>query len=216
MKFRGSDVNMGTSARPAARGSRHGGGGNNTQITKMLLVVSTIFLVLNFPSHAFRVHNFVMELIHSNWQPSYRIAQLQKILVLIYYLNFSVNFMLYSLCGYNFRAALKKLFVTSRCWRMRSTLEREPSCPAYTCSSQMEPLHGERSNNPHARAYKLRSSGGMSSTRTVRAPSPQGDKARIEVRPRRDKAPPIAAWENGDAVLMKTPDDVEIQPPKMS
>jgi hypothetical protein len=80
------------------------------QITQMLLVVSTTFLVLNLPSHAFRVHHFVVGLLHKQFSPSQTYADCQMIFQYVYYLNFATNFFLYSLCGRNFRRAL-----TARC-----------------------------------------------------------------------------------------------------
>ena len=76
------------------------------KITKLLLVVSTVFLLLNLPSHAIRVYSFFMENIQSSWKPSYSLLLWQQIFTIIYYCNFSVNFFLYSLCGKNFRKAL--------------------------------------------------------------------------------------------------------------
>ena len=76
------------------------------KITKLLLVVSTVFLLLNLPSHAIRVYFFFMGYFKDSWEPSNSLVLWQQIFTIIYYCNFSVNFFLYSLCGKNFRKAL--------------------------------------------------------------------------------------------------------------
>ena len=81
------------------------------RITKMLLVVSFSFLLLNVPGHAIRINAFIRTLMDSTYQPSFIYRELQILFLYIYYLNFSINFILYSLCGKNFRVALQSLFV---------------------------------------------------------------------------------------------------------
>ena len=81
------------------------------RVTRMLLVVSFTFLLLNVPGHAIRIDVFVRTLLDSNYRPSFIYRQLQIVFLYIYYFNFSINFILYSLCGKNFRAALNNLLV---------------------------------------------------------------------------------------------------------
>ncbi len=76
------------------------------RVTKMLLVVSTIFLLLNLPAHSIRIYFFIVSLIDPSYKPLQNIASLQKLFTYLYYINFSINFFLYSLCGNNFRKAL--------------------------------------------------------------------------------------------------------------
>ena len=76
------------------------------KITKLLLIVSTVFLLLNLPSHAIRVYYFLMSNFTASWKPSYSLVLWQQFFTIIYYCNFSVNFFLCSLCGKNFRKAL--------------------------------------------------------------------------------------------------------------
>ena len=79
------------------------------RVTKMLLVVSTIFLLLNMPSHTIRIYFFIAAIINPNYSPPTIMLSLQKLFAYIYYINFSINFFLYSLCGNNFRKALWQL-----------------------------------------------------------------------------------------------------------
>ena len=78
------------------------------RVTKALLIVSTVFILLNLPSHAFRVQAFVLML--SNGAVSVSAYKLQELLQFAYYLSFSGNFFLYMAFSRNFRRALIRLF----------------------------------------------------------------------------------------------------------
>ena len=88
--------------------SQQSAAGQN-RVTKMLLVVNTIFLLLNLPSHTIRIYFFIAAIVNPNYNPPTIMLSLQKLFVYIYYVNFSINFFLYSLCGNNFRKALSQL-----------------------------------------------------------------------------------------------------------
>lgn len=79
------------------------------KITKMLLIVSSIFLILNLPSHAIRIYTFFVTLISPSYVIPRRVALWQQAFTMVYYCNFVINFFLYSLCGKNFRKALCRL-----------------------------------------------------------------------------------------------------------
>ena len=79
------------------------------KITKMLLVVSTIFLILNLPSHSVRVYAFLVNFVSSPYRPPLIMVLLQQAFNMTYNLNFAINIFLYSFCGKNFRAALWRL-----------------------------------------------------------------------------------------------------------
>ncbi|XP_013408815.1 thyrotropin-releasing hormone receptor [Lingula anatina] len=80
------------------------------KITKMLLVVSTVFLFLNLPSHGIRIYVLIMLYAnggqHSGTQMEY---VLQYVFQFLYYINFAVNFFLYCITGRNFRRAFGRL-----------------------------------------------------------------------------------------------------------
>lgn len=109
---------------------------SQVKVTKMLLVVSTMFVVLNLPSHAIRVYNTLQRFINPAYLTSRALLQAQSVSNFIYYCNFSVNFFLYSMCGRNFRNALSTLILKLKrnvvqCYRNRlpyccqpTTLER--------------------------------------------------------------------------------------------
>ena len=80
--------------------------------TKMLVTVSTIFVILNTPNHAVRMYITLIGLFSKDGSGSIPpwLVHWQHLFNFIYYINFSINLFLYSLCGQNFRFALKSLF----------------------------------------------------------------------------------------------------------
>ena len=78
----------------------------DAQVTKLLLVVSVVFLLSNTPSHAVRVYLFAMSLLHTNYKPGYPILMTQNILHYLFYANFAANFLLYNASGRTFRRAM--------------------------------------------------------------------------------------------------------------
>ena len=87
--------------------------GSNYQIkaTRMLLIVSTVFLVCNLPTHAVRFHGFIMYMIDNSYVPSRSFILWQKFFQTMYYINFSVNFFLYSFSSRSFRLGFRRLSV---------------------------------------------------------------------------------------------------------
>ncbi|XP_062580143.1 thyrotropin-releasing hormone receptor-like [Saccostrea cucullata] len=85
--------------------------GNRAQskLKQMLLVVVMVFLVMNLPSHAIRVQSFVRSLVDHSYRTDATEALWQQLFQILYYLNFGVNFILYSLCAKSFRVCLMRL-----------------------------------------------------------------------------------------------------------
>ncbi|GAB6031766.1 hypothetical protein CHUAL_010175 [Chamberlinius hualienensis] len=108
----------------ATSGVGHGGR-YQIKITKMLLMISSVFVGLNAPSYIMRLYRF-----HRNGGfssdysdvngnstcdfPTQMVSFVDYVLSqwfqLIYYLNFAINFLLYCVCGENFRKSLRYLF----------------------------------------------------------------------------------------------------------
>ena len=88
-----------------------------SHMTKMLVVVSTTFVLLNLPSHFFRIYNYLRVLCDPTYRTSHWQISLQKLLQYMYYLNFSINFLLYNVCGTQFRRSTIQMFrrLTSKC-----------------------------------------------------------------------------------------------------
>ena len=89
------------------------------KVTKMLLLVSTVFLILNIPSHAVRVYVFLKSTVDSSYVPDYLLVLIQKIFQHLFYVNFATNFLLYSVSGKAFRRATYRLVW---CTARRTTL----------------------------------------------------------------------------------------------
>ncbi len=101
--------------------------------TRMLLVVSTVFLMLNVPSHVFRVYSFIIEVrnVGSDHTLSKTARRLQEFCQLLYYLNFAINFFLYSFCAKRFRDSLRSLLSKAR---QRCVCQLQNLLMRYTCT----------------------------------------------------------------------------------
>ena len=103
----------------------------NMRSTKMLLIVSTVFVLLNLPSHVFRLRYTVIFFLKLEYHPSGNESGLYSIAELLYYVNFAVNFFLYSICASNFRKGLADLI---RCIRQPLSLRKKQSLSDGTVS----------------------------------------------------------------------------------
>ena len=77
--------------------------------TRALLIVSSVFLVLNFPSHIFRIHAFFVYLQKTRFIYPRTALLWQHLCQFLYYSNFAVNVFLYSSCSRSFRRALRRM-----------------------------------------------------------------------------------------------------------
>ena len=96
------------------------------RVTKLLIVVSSIFLLLNLPSHIMRLYAYFMSITADRFKPTKLFALTQRLFLYVYYVNFAINFFLYSAFGRNFRYAMKHLgrnirYRFSRCIHSRSS-----------------------------------------------------------------------------------------------
>lgn len=80
-----------------------------TKLTRMLVVTVVVFLVLNLPSHAIKVQFLFRSVLSDNVQFTETEGLMQIIFQILYYANFSVNFLLYSACGKSFRSSMLRL-----------------------------------------------------------------------------------------------------------
>ncbi|XP_011299484.1 neuropeptides capa receptor [Fopius arisanus] len=82
-------------------------GVSQATVTKMLLVVSTVFLCFNLPAYVMRVRAFLE--VHQDDPRSTVIAQ--HIANILFDTNFGINFVLYCASGQNFRKAVVRLIL---------------------------------------------------------------------------------------------------------
>ena len=75
------------------------------RVTKMLLMVSTIFLLLNLPRHTARGYSFIMSLSREDHTNTLTYLAWEQVFRVLYLVHFSINVFLYSAFGKNFRRA---------------------------------------------------------------------------------------------------------------
>lgn len=79
---------------------------------RMLLILSSVTVLLNLPNHVFRLQSFFWDLIGSRGPRgphTQRKFKWQELFEILYFLNFAVNFFIYSACGRQFRTGLARL-----------------------------------------------------------------------------------------------------------
>ena len=80
------------------------------KVTKMLIIVSLTFLVLNLPNHTVRIYIDMCRLIKKQSLQPKRVHYAQMLFQHIYYINFGINIFLYAMFGSNFRKGAKSMF----------------------------------------------------------------------------------------------------------
>ena len=89
----------------------HVKGHRQNRTARMLIIVSSVFVVLKLPTHVFRLHTFIQTSIHDDYSSTRKLdIRWQELFQLIYYLNFAINFFIYSACGRQFRTGLRILY----------------------------------------------------------------------------------------------------------
>ncbi|XP_014476467.1 PREDICTED: uncharacterized protein LOC106745398 [Dinoponera quadriceps] len=84
--------------------------------TKVLLLISTVFIVLNLPSYIIRLCVFFLTLVEK--EAPDLLWCLQQLFMLPYYTNFSINFLLYAMYGVAFRSCLRTILrKATKCMR---------------------------------------------------------------------------------------------------
>ncbi|XP_043285868.1 thyrotropin-releasing hormone receptor [Venturia canescens] len=104
---------------------------SQTKITKMLLVVSSVFLCFNLPAYVMRVHAFIK----GNEEVPRATVIIQHVCNLLFDTNFGINFVLYCASGQNFRKAVVRMIV-GRC-RNRNDAEPRASLRANQSGSEL-------------------------------------------------------------------------------
>lgn len=87
------------------------------KVTKMLLVVSLMFFVLNVPIHGIKLRLLIGTFTKGQNKASFVHATIQSAFQMLYYFSFSVNIIVYMLFGSNFRHVFVRIF----CRRCKTT-----------------------------------------------------------------------------------------------
>lgn len=80
-------------------------------VTKMLLIVSFTFLLLNSPFRLSKLVSYIHMSIKKNYVYSNLEFVINEVLINLYFTSYSVNFFLYSLCGKKFKQSLRGLLI---------------------------------------------------------------------------------------------------------
>ena len=109
------------------RGQKHRAGAASPKTNRLLFMVSAVFLLLNGPSHAIRTYYMYRQMASVSFRPSRLGIQLQECFQFFFYINFSVNFFLYSFGAKRFRAAMfqfwrKAVGRVRFCWDRKSRI----------------------------------------------------------------------------------------------
>lgn len=106
-------------------------GNSQYRIARMLIIVSSVFVLLNLPSHVFRIHSFIQSSIDYNFNSSRGGVGWQGLFQLVYHLNFAINFFIYSVCGRHFRTGMHLLYARVRRKARQFLLARFQPNPEY-------------------------------------------------------------------------------------
>lgn len=77
------------------------------RLTVMLIIVSSVFLILNLPSHGFRFFILVNDLLQRR-KENFHLFLIQHCLQIMYYINFAINFLLYCTSSKSFRRCIRE------------------------------------------------------------------------------------------------------------
>ena len=77
------------------------------KITKMLFLISAVFVILNLPSYAMRFKVILMSFFNKDYEGTPQEFLLQQLFQFLYYINFTINFSVYSRCSDKFRDAFR-------------------------------------------------------------------------------------------------------------
>ncbi|XP_047524715.1 rhodopsin, GQ-coupled isoform X2 [Pieris napi] len=106
--------------------------GSQQHVTRMLLIVSSVFVFFNLPAYVFRMIAYAYNLGSAHLVG--RWSALQQLAVMFFHSNFGINFMLYCLTGQNFRRAVRQSIPCLRQKPRRQDAVRRATRPARTSS----------------------------------------------------------------------------------
>ncbi|KAH8032301.1 hypothetical protein HPB51_024078 [Rhipicephalus microplus] len=109
-------------------------------VTRMLLLVSSVFMLLNLPSYVMRIYVFLLSLGHSDLGDDGQSSLpyvLQRYFMLLYYTNFAINFVLYSASSRMFRATLCE-YMQGRWLALRESIAGVRSSLGWSVTTQPE------------------------------------------------------------------------------
>ncbi|KAK2148280.1 hypothetical protein LSH36_505g00034 [Paralvinella palmiformis] len=111
---------------------RHGRTRAQHRTARMLIIVSSVFVILHLPNHLFRIHAFLWSSLDERYSTDLMALKWHELFQLLWHLNFSINFFLYSVCGRQFRRCLHLLCtrLLHKCCSLRDYLYAIWPCTA--------------------------------------------------------------------------------------
>ncbi len=98
----GDGAHSASGARPLQSRSQY-------RTARMLLIISSVFVLLNLPNHGFRVQGFLRSLLGLSAKQTRSQYIWQEVFQIVHLLNFAINFFVYSACARQFRTGLRRL-----------------------------------------------------------------------------------------------------------
>ncbi len=89
------------------------------KLTKSIIVISTVYLVINLPSYIIRLKVFIVNVFNKQYEGSAHDFVIQQLSQFLYYMNFAINFFLYSVCSGKFRDAFRRFW-----WQFKYNMSR--------------------------------------------------------------------------------------------
>lgn len=117
------------------------------KITKTLLIISFVYVALNMPSYSIRLRDSLMVAMGATASDMSLLEKIARnLFLMIYYMNFALNFIVYSLSSKNFRSAVVNLWCKKR---RRSPPTTSASVYSHASRSPLTGLaHGTHSPSP--------------------------------------------------------------------
>ena len=119
----------------------------HSKLTRMLVVTVVVFLVLNLPSHAIKVQFLFRSMLSDSIQFTETEGLIQVIFQVLYYSNFSVNFILYSVCGKSFRSALMRVSMSLCYYHCKNMVDCRGHLKRLTVKTKMTRGSGDHNQN---------------------------------------------------------------------
>lgn len=147
-----------TTGENATNSSAQQGMKAQAKLKRMIVVVILVFLVLNLPCHVIRLQSILRSAFDKSYVTTTNEILWQMFFQIIYYVNFSVNFVLYSVCGRSFRSALMQFPLRSCIINCRNCCGRFNRMATYKVNSNKIRQSDENENiggNVHSRLVDI-------------------------------------------------------------
>ena len=113
------------------------------KVTKMLLAVSSIFFLMNFPSHVIRLQILINSFLQGYGDTTPLEALIQTITLQIYYLSLGINLVVYLVFGSQFREVFKQTFFPGYKASLNGSTQKSVNTQTYELLTRKMPTISE-------------------------------------------------------------------------